>query len=485
MEPNTKTFFISYAREDSDFALKLAKDLRHAGADLWIDQLDIKAGERWDRSIEKALEVCSGMLLILSPDSVGSPNVMDEVSYGLEESKRVLPVMYRACKLPFRLRRVQYIDFTEAYQPALRRLVRDMQVTSSKGSILPAGSEIPPQDQPAETSKSPPPEPGPPGSGPKSNRAWVIPVALIAVVLLAFVGYRVFRSAPSTGKTDLQVVEQKGKFGYENRNGKLVIPFEFDAATPFQGEKAKVRIGDHWFVINLRGECIDNCPKEPEPEAWEAAVEINTIESYRGYIEQFPDGPHQQEARENVRRLMKENSPAEAEDRSVPEEERQAAMEESDWNKVIRENSANAYRVYLEAYPDGKYREVAIERIKTMEEASSRDSRGADKVVAQADVMPEFPGGTRRLEKYLYENLNYPERLRRSGVEGKAYVSYVVEKDGSISTIDVVSASHPDFGKAAVEVFEMFREKGVKFEPGRSRGEAVRVKMVHPVLFNL
>jgi TonB family protein len=127
---------------------------------------------------------------------------------------------------------------------------------------------------------------------------------------------------------------------------------------------------------------------------------------------------------------------------------------------------------------------VAEERIRILKEASS-SPREEDRVVARADVMPQFPGGKARMEKYLYDNLDYPEHLRREKIEGKAYVSYIIEKDGSISTIDIVSASHPDFGKAAVGVFEMFREKGVKFEPGRARGEVVRVKMVYPVLFEL
>jgi len=79
MSGETQKIFFSYAREDSDFALKLAKALRAAGADLWIDQLDIPAGRRWDRAVEEALEACSRMLVVLSPEAVDSPNVMDEV----------------------------------------------------------------------------------------------------------------------------------------------------------------------------------------------------------------------------------------------------------------------------------------------------------------------------------------------------------------------------------------------------------------------
>ena len=50
-----KSAFLSYARKDTQFALRLLYDLRAGGADLWIDQLDIKLGEHWDCAIEDAL----------------------------------------------------------------------------------------------------------------------------------------------------------------------------------------------------------------------------------------------------------------------------------------------------------------------------------------------------------------------------------------------------------------------------------------------
>jgi hypothetical protein len=117
------TTFFSYARSDSDFVLKLAKDLRQAGADVWLDQLDIKSGSRWDLTIENALKDSTKMLVILSPDSVLSNNVMDEVSFALEEGKTVIPVLFKSCDIPFRLRRLQFADFTKDYNEALESLL--------------------------------------------------------------------------------------------------------------------------------------------------------------------------------------------------------------------------------------------------------------------------------------------------------------------------------------------------------------------------
>jgi TIR domain len=123
--------FLSYAREDAEFVLRLAKDLRAGGADVWMDQLDIKPGERWDRAVDDALAKCPELLVILSPAAVESINVMDEVSLALEEGKTVLPVIHRNCKIPFRLRRLQYVDLTLNYKAGLGRLLETLGVPTS------------------------------------------------------------------------------------------------------------------------------------------------------------------------------------------------------------------------------------------------------------------------------------------------------------------------------------------------------------------
>jgi len=116
--------FFSYAREDAAFVLKLASDLRAAGIDLWIDQLDITPGERWDSAVETALKNAPFLLVVLSPASVGSQNVMDEVAYALENNKKVVPVLHARCVVPFRLQRLQYTDFTLDYDNGLAQLLK-------------------------------------------------------------------------------------------------------------------------------------------------------------------------------------------------------------------------------------------------------------------------------------------------------------------------------------------------------------------------
>lgn len=120
---NSKTTFISYSRVDTDFVVKLAKELRKEGVDLWLDQIDIGPGDRWDKAVQKALKECHSLLIIYSPDSVASENVLDEVYYVLGEKRKVIPVLYKNCDIPFRLKRLQYIDFTENYGQGMKKLV--------------------------------------------------------------------------------------------------------------------------------------------------------------------------------------------------------------------------------------------------------------------------------------------------------------------------------------------------------------------------
>jgi hypothetical protein len=118
--------FVSYARADSAFAQRLAADLKTNGANVWLDQLDIRPGRQWDREVEEALTACSEMLVVLSPAATDSNNVMDEVGFALEERKTVIPVLYAECRIPLRLRRVQYIDFRSDYQLGLQALMQTL-----------------------------------------------------------------------------------------------------------------------------------------------------------------------------------------------------------------------------------------------------------------------------------------------------------------------------------------------------------------------
>lgn len=115
--------FVSYSRADTDFVLRLCQDLRASGASIWLDKLDIHPGEEWDQAIERGLSECGLMLVVLSPKSVTSQNVLDEIGYALSREKTIIPVLYRDCEVPYRLNRLEYVDFRTEYDERLKYLL--------------------------------------------------------------------------------------------------------------------------------------------------------------------------------------------------------------------------------------------------------------------------------------------------------------------------------------------------------------------------
>lgn len=109
---NQQRIFISYSRVNKDFAVDLAKELKSSGFSVWLDVLDISTGARWDDEVEKALATCGIFMVILTPTSVASENVKDEIGYAIDHGKRIVPVLLENAAIPLRLRRFQYVDFS-------------------------------------------------------------------------------------------------------------------------------------------------------------------------------------------------------------------------------------------------------------------------------------------------------------------------------------------------------------------------------------
>lgn len=136
--------FISYSRVDQAFALKLARELKSGGFNVWLDQLDIPKGARWDDEVERALRNCDSFLIILTPDSSSSQNVKDEIGYAVDSGKRVLPILLEKCAIPIRLHRIQYIDFTKMNEKDGFEAV--IELLRGPGTVLPPSP--PPTPQP-------------------------------------------------------------------------------------------------------------------------------------------------------------------------------------------------------------------------------------------------------------------------------------------------------------------------------------------------
>ena len=114
------SIFLSYSSNDRPFALGFAKELQDLGVNVWIDQLGIKLGENWDNAIEEALEKSNTFLLLISPTSIASQNVQDEVSIAINSEKKLVPILIKKCDLPMRWQRRQYADLTQEPDKAIK-----------------------------------------------------------------------------------------------------------------------------------------------------------------------------------------------------------------------------------------------------------------------------------------------------------------------------------------------------------------------------
>lgn len=95
--------------------------------------------------------------------------------------------------------------------------------------------------------------------------------------------------------------------------------------------------------------------------------------------------------------------------------------------------------------------------------------------------MPAFPGGDAALLKFIAENVKYPPIAKENGITGVVYVSYIVDRDGSVKEVKVVRGADPFLDKEAARVVKTL--KGYK--PGKQRGKPVPVQFTIPIRFVL
>ncbi|MBN2916514.1 MAG: energy transducer TonB [Prevotella sp.] len=103
------------------------------------------------------------------------------------------------------------------------------------------------------------------------------------------------------------------------------------------------------------------------------------------------------------------------------------------------------------------------------------------KVFDVVEEMPSFPGGQGALMSYLASNIKYPVVAQENGVQGRVIVSFVVERDGSISDVRVARSVDPSLDREAQRVVKSMPS----WKPGKQNGSAVRVKYTVPVVFRL
>lgn len=96
-----------------------------------------------------------------------------------------------------------------------------------------------------------------------------------------------------------------------------------------------------------------------------------------------------------------------------------------------------------------------------------------------AEEMPEYPGGKDAISQFLDQNTKYPEKALR--LEGKVFISFVVETDGILTEFKVLKGFDSECNNEALRISKLMH----KWKPGRHNGKIARMRIVMPIIFSL
>ncbi len=106
-----------------------------------------------------------------------------------------------------------------------------------------------------------------------------------------------------------------------------------------------------------------------------------------------------------------------------------------------------------------------------------------EKVFQIVEDQPQFPGGDQKMMEYIQNNIKYPSKAREMGTTGTVYVEFVVNKDGSITNVQIKEGT--GIGDGCDKEAKRVVRNMPKWDPGKQRGRSVRVKVRIPIRFRL
>jgi len=109
------------------------------------------------------------------------------------------------------------------------------------------------------------------------------------------------------------------------------------------------------------------------------------------------------------------------------------------------------------------------------------ESDNTNEVFRAVEINPEYPGGEAAFGKFLQSHIRYPAVAKENGVQGKAFIQFVVERDGSLTDLQIVRSPGSGLGEEAVRVLKI----SPHWKPGIQNGKTVRVQYTVPVNFAL
>lgn len=118
--------------------------------------------------------------------------------------------------------------------------------------------------------------------------------------------------------------------------------------------------------------------------------------------------------------------------------------------------------------------------VQTASHKESSSSKPQEQVFLVVDQAPQFPGGEARMKYFIMDHANFPPETKEKPLAGKIVMQFIVEKDGSLKEIKVISGIADAYNKECQRVFGMMP----KWKPGKDKGRLVRTLMVVPIKFS-
>lgn len=151
--------------------------------------------------------------------------------------------------------------------------------------------------------------------------------------------------------------------------------------------------------------------------------------------------------------------------------------------KIIEVSDEQEIKETIPIVLDIEMKEEQVIEQKIFEDVNMDDieDEKADEIFTVVEEQPSPKGGIKAFYEYVAKNLSYPSAARRMNIEGRVYIAFIVEKNGSLTDVKSIKGIGGGCDEEAVRIIE----GAPKWNPGKQRGRPVRVKMVLPVLFQL
>lgn len=172
--------------------------------------------------------------------------------------------------------------------------------------------------------------------------------------------------------------------------------------------------------------------------------------------------------------LMKE-TPKVIKHRDKVEEQKVEEIKVADELQDLEKNEDTDVKMtFQEEIPEVKERNDPLSQVEMTKQQ-------ADSVFRIVEQLPEYPGGMVEFMKWLTKNLQYPVAAQQRKIQGTCQVSFIVNKDGTISNAKIEKHLHALCDAEALRVIQ----KMPKWKPGRMKGEVVRTKVMIPIVFKI